>query len=66
MCDLTIWIGLQFVNKNSALRVKNIGTASGTTFNDNFAFEVLSKFPVGVAPDVCLCVVEFRFPCPLA
>ncbi len=54
VCDLTTWIGLQFVNKNSAVRVKNIGTANGTTFNDDLAFEALSKFPVGVAPDVCL------------
>ena len=51
--DLTTWIGLQFVNKNSAVRVKNIGTANGTTFNDDRAFEALAKFPVGVTPDVC-------------
>ncbi len=34
--------------------MKNIGTANGTTFNDDLAFEALTKFPVGVAPDVCL------------
>ena len=41
------------MNKNSAVRVKNIGTANGTTFNDDRAFEALAKFPVGVTPDVC-------------
>jgi hypothetical protein len=51
--DLSSWIGLQFVNKHSAVRVKNLGTTNGTTFSDDRAFEALAKFPVGVTPDVC-------------
>lgn len=51
--DLTTWIGLQIVNKNSAVRIKSVGTATATTMNDDLAFEALSKFPVGVKPDFC-------------
>jgi len=46
-------IGLQFVNKNSAVRIKNLGTASGSTMNDDLAFEALSKFPAGLTADFC-------------
>ncbi|MEI8341779.1 MAG: major capsid protein, partial [Verrucomicrobiota bacterium] len=51
VADLTTWIGLQFVNKHSAVRIKNIGTADGTTMNDNLAFEALTKFPADVTPN---------------
>lgn len=53
VADLTTWIGLQFVNKNSAVRIKNIGATAGATMNDDLAFEALSKFPAGVRPDYC-------------
>lgn len=53
VADLTTWIGLQCVNKNSAVRIKNVGAAKDTTMNDDLAFEALSKFPVGVKPDFC-------------
>ena len=35
---MTTWIGLQVVNRHSAVRIKN---------------EALAKFPAGVAPDYC-------------
>ncbi len=41
------------MNKNSAVRIKNVGAAKDTTMNDDLAFEALSKFPVGVKPDFC-------------
>jgi len=53
VADLTTWLGLQFVNKNSAVRIKNLGVSNGTRMSDDFAFEALSKFPVGVRPDFC-------------
>ena len=53
VADLTTWIGLQFVNKHSAVRIKNLGTVEGKTMNDDLAFEALSKFPAGVTPDYC-------------
>lgn len=53
VADLTSWIGLQIVNKHSAVRIENISTTNGTTMNDDLAFEALSKFPVGVRPDFC-------------
>lgn len=53
VADLSTWIGLQCVNRHSAVRIKNVGAANGTTMNDDLAFEALSQFPVGVKPDFC-------------
>jgi hypothetical protein len=47
VADLPTWIGLQFVNKQSAVRVKNLGAANGTTMNDDLAFESLARIPSG-------------------
>jgi hypothetical protein len=45
VADLTTWIGLQCVNKHSAVRIKNLGIANGTTISDDLAFGALAKGP---------------------
>ena len=50
---MTTWIGLQVVNRHSAVRIKNLGTNVGKGMTDDLAFEALAKFPAGVAPDPC-------------
>lgn len=49
--NLTGWIGLQVVNKNSIARIKNVGTDSGKGMTDSLAHDLLDSFPSGVVPD---------------
>jgi hypothetical protein len=51
--DMSTWIGLQVVNRHSAVRIKNMSTATGKGMTDDLAFEALAKFPAGVAPSFC-------------
>lgn len=49
--DLTSWVGLQAVNKNSILRLKDATEDSGKGVTDARLAELLSKAPVGMRPD---------------
>jgi hypothetical protein len=51
VADLTSWIGLQAVNKNSILRLKDATADSGKTVTDAKLAELLSLAPVGNRPD---------------
>ena len=42
MADITTWIGLQVVNRRSAVRIKNLGTNIGKGMTDDLAFEALA------------------------
>lgn len=53
VADMSTWIGLQVVNRHSAVRIKNISTGTGKGMTDDLAFEALAKFPAGVAPSFC-------------
>ena len=53
VADRTTWLGLQVVNRHSAVCIKNLGTNVGKGMTDDLAFEALAKFPAGVAPDYC-------------
>ena len=39
---MTTWIGLQVVNRHSAVRIKNPGTNAGKGMTDDLAFEALA------------------------
>lgn len=49
--DLTSWVGLQAVNKNAVLRLKDATEDSGKGVTDSRLAELLSKAPVGMRPD---------------
>jgi hypothetical protein len=49
--DLTGWVGLQAVNKNSVLRLKDATADSGKTVTDAKLGELLALAPVGNRPD---------------
>jgi len=42
VADMTTWIGLQVVNRHSAVRIKNLGTNVGKGMTDDLAFEALA------------------------
>ena len=42
VADMTTWIGLQVVNRHSAVRIKNLGTNIGKGMTDDLAFEALA------------------------
>lgn len=50
IADLTAWVGLQCANKYAVGRIKNLGTAAGTTCTDAKLLDLLRQFPVGVKP----------------
>jgi hypothetical protein len=52
VADLTGWIGLQMVNPNAVARIKKITTDSGKGLTDALIATALSRFPVGVQPNV--------------
>ena len=52
VADLTGWIGLQMVNPYAVARIKKITTDSTKTLSDALIASALSKFPVGVQPNV--------------
>lgn len=54
VAHMTSWVGLQVASKNSAVRIKNIGTAAEKTLIDQHLYDALDKFPSGVTPDVIL------------
>ena len=45
VADMTTWIGLQVVNRHSAVRIKNLGTNIGKGMTDDLAFEALGEVP---------------------
>jgi len=45
-----LYIGLQMVNPNSVVRIKNIDSSTNT-LNDDDVYSALEKFPAGVTPD---------------
>jgi hypothetical protein len=49
--DLTAWVGLQAVNKNAILRLKDATEDSTKGVTDAKLAELLSKAPVGMRPD---------------
>lgn len=51
VADLTAWIGLQAVNKNSVGRLKDATEDSGKGVTDSQIAKLIAKFPVGVVPD---------------
>ena len=42
VADMTTWMGLQVVNRHSAVRIKNLGTNIGKGMTDDLAFEALA------------------------
>jgi len=51
VADLTGWVGLQAVNKNTILRLKDATADSGKGVTDARLAELLSKAPIGMKPD---------------
>lgn len=49
--DLTSWVGLQAVNKNAVLRLKDATADNGKGVTDAKLAELLSLAPVGMRPD---------------
>lgn len=47
-------VGLQLGSRHSVARIKNIQNADGKRLNDDMMFELLTKFPAGVQPDMFL------------
>lgn len=47
-------VGLQQASRHSVARIKNIQNAAGKTLTDDLIFELLSKFPAGIVPDMLL------------
>ncbi len=53
--ELVCLPGLQFLSTQHAVRIKKLTTDSGKGLTDALVASALSKFPVGVWPDVLLC-----------
>jgi hypothetical protein len=49
---LTAYPGMQVGSKNSIGRIKKITEEAGKTLTDDMMYDLLSKFPAGVRPDV--------------
>lgn len=49
---LSAYPGLQVGSKNSIARIKKLTEDSGKTLTDALVYDLLSKFPAGVVPDV--------------
>ena len=45
---MTTWIGLQVVNRHSAVRIKNLGTNVGKGMTDDLAFEARANSPLAL------------------
>jgi len=46
------WIGLQFTNPHSVGRIKLLGTNSGKTMSDAYAYDLLALMPANWRPDL--------------
>lgn len=51
VADLTAWVGMQAVNKNSILRLKDATADSGKGVTDALLAQLLSQAPVGMKPN---------------
>ncbi len=51
VADLTAWVGMQAVNKNSILRLKDATADSGKGVTDALLAQLLSQAPVGMRPN---------------
>lgn len=52
VATLTSWVGLHFGHSKSVCRISGLTADSGKTLTDALIANALSKFPVGITPDV--------------